>query len=154
MVPKFSPSPFIVISVLLVVLSTSSCIGSVKKSAPGPGGLPGGVVQQGQPPAADANWPLYAGATRVANDFYTTTDPIGTVRAYYSDLLKIEPVARDEAKVVLTYFAPEYTVVLVPLTPSGTEIHFSPPAVASSGSQSTQQPEQSGEGEQSGAGGQ
>lgn len=115
----------IVVLSFALILSAISCIKPVKKSAPGPGGMPTGVVPQGQPPAPNPAWPLYAGASRIAVDFYTTTDSIDIVKTYYSDLLKIEPIVRDEAGVVQTYLAPEYTVVLVPMTPSGTEIHFS-----------------------------
>lgn len=142
MARKITRSLIVILSIALVV-SAVSCVRPVKKSAPGPGGLPTGVVPQGQPPAPNPAWPLYAGATRVASDFYTTTDSIGVVRAYYSNLLKIEPITRDEAHVVLTYLAPEYTVVLVPMTPSGTEIHFSPPEP--SGGQPVQPPGATGQ---------
>ena len=126
MARNITRSLIFVLSIALIV-SAVSCVKPVKKSAPGPGGLPTGVVPQGQPPAPNPAWPLYAGATRVAVDFYTTTDSIDIVRAYYSNLLKIEPIVRDEAGVVQTYLAPEFTVVLVPMSPSGTEIHFSAP---------------------------
>ena len=142
MARKITRSLIVVLSIALI-LSAISCVKPVKRSAPGPGGLPTGVVPQGQPPAPNPAWPLYAGATRVAVDFYTTADSIDVVRAYYSDLLKIEPIVRDEAGVVQTYLAPEYTLVLVPMTPSGTEIHFSPPEPA--GGQPVQPPGETGQ---------
>lgn len=113
----------------LVLILFSGCkVPSVEKNDPGPGGMPRGIVDEGDLPASDREYPVYPDAVIRANGVYESTDQIETVREYYDELLGIEPVSYDTDQEVLTYETSEFKLVIMPLPmngTTGTEIRFS-----------------------------
>jgi hypothetical protein len=78
----------------------------------------------------DSKYPVYPGATRRSGATYETSDSLEQVKTYYTELLGVEPAARDEGGNAFTYTTAEFLLVIVRLpyeSGGGTEINFSPP---------------------------
>jgi len=118
--------PVILVLMGLITVLLTACPKRIETSEPGRGGLPSGIVEEGNAPLGDENYPLYPGSVLKAKGIYETTDRIEIVRDYYIDLLRMQPETRDDYGEVFTFVTAEYTLVLLPrLAPeSGTEIGF------------------------------
>jgi hypothetical protein len=106
-----------------------ACRRSIQRNDPGPGGLPRGIVEEGRPTLSGEEYPVYSGAIERSRGVYETTDSIAEVRSYYAELLGMEPERTGQHGDVLRFETAEFTLVLLPLTPSaggGTEIRFTP----------------------------
>lgn len=127
----YSRSAVLLLLGALCLAAVCSCVKTVERTRSGPGGLPTGVVHEGETPAGDHDLPVYPGATRRATNVYQTPDGIEKVKAYYVDLLGVEPEVRDSAGDALTFSMPNFKLVLLRMPSSGgggTEISFySPP---------------------------
>ncbi len=102
------------------------CPKRVEVNQPGPGGLPRGIVEEGTASdVKDEGLPIYPGSVRRATHVYETQDSIEKVRDYYTRLLGVQPVTRDERKEALAFDTADFTVILLPMGSSGgTEIDF------------------------------
>jgi hypothetical protein len=117
--------PIIMLAILSVALLVA-CPKRIETNEPGPGGLPRGIVSNDSNVTADQeDWPIYEGAHRRLKGVYETSDPIGDVKAWYSELLGVQPVILDPSGQALTYETDEYILVLMPMMgQTGTEIRF------------------------------
>lgn len=117
---------------MLLMLATISvalltaCPKQIETNEPGPGGLPRGIVSSDEGVAPiDEDWPVYEGAQRRLRGVYETPDPIEDVKAWYSELLGMEPEILDPSGQALTFETDEYILVLMPIMgAAGTEIRF------------------------------
>lgn len=112
-------------AVLIVLLVLPACVKRVERNVPGRGGLPSGIVHSGPAPVeVNPEWPVYPGSVSRATGVYETSDLFQTVVSYYTQLLGIEPAVGGQFGETRIFAMPGYTLILFPMTPSGTEIHF------------------------------
>ena len=124
--------PRIALAVLvgLLLFGLSACPKKPVQNVPGPGGLPRGIVEEGNAPDMDPDdLPLYPGATKRAAGAYETTASLEQVITWYRDKLGVEPEIRGEHGETRAFVMDAYEVVLVPVPEEaggGTEINFKP----------------------------
>ena len=128
MAPK-SHSFMLLVFCAALLIAACSCGKAATKNAPGPGGLPSGTVRGAAAPETpdDPAWPIYPGSKRIAMGSYQSSDPIGTVSSYYVTATGVQPKAGGEMGQTLTFMAKDFILVLIPMDPAGTEIHFGKP---------------------------
>jgi len=117
----------VIILVGILAMLVTGCPKNVPTTEEGPGGMPRGIVDEGEPTLETPDYPLYPGAEARARNVFETSDPIQTVRDYYVNELGKDPVVRDERGEALTFDMGDYKIILLPMVGgNGTEISFRP----------------------------